>query len=115
MGWSFKPNLKLAAAIAAGAIGYDIVKKASEASLSNSQEFAVPHVRSGNYLDSLTVSVEKGMTVVGPSWIGHIYSDVAYAGFVEFGTSVMAPQAILRRGAEAAGLSIVRARAAFTH
>lgn len=115
MGWSFKPNLKLAAEIAAGAIGYDLVKKAAEKSLSNSQGFAVPHVRTGNYLDSLSMTVEKGMTVVGPSWVGHIYSDVAYAGFVEFGTSVMAPQAILRRGAEAAGLQIISARAGFIH
>ena len=59
----------------------------------------------GHYRDS--IEGQAGITNGGA--VGRVNAKKFTAGWIEFGTSKMAPMAILRRGTESSGLSVGRA------
>lgn len=73
-----------------------MLKEKVDEAVETARDLAEPHVRSAHYQLSLfAASGEEGGFAVG-----RLGNTAAYAGFVEFGTSVMEAQAILRRAAE---------------
>lgn len=102
-----------------GAIGYSaemqaLMQSKADEAVNVARELAAPHVRTGEYRASLhtdsgttsgrarTTGGQFRGTSGGRLAIGRVIADTPYAVFVEFGTSVMEAQAILRRAIEAA-------------
>lgn len=101
-----------------GAIGYSaemqaLMQSKADEAVNVARELAAPHVRTGEYRASLHTdsgtAAGRARTTGGQFRssgnrlaIGRVIADTPYAVFVEFGTSVMEAQAILRRAIEAA-------------
>ena len=102
-----------------GAIGYSpemqaVMQSKADDAANVARQLAAPHVRTGNYRASLhtdsgtqagrarTTGGQFRATSGGRLAIGRLIADGPYAIFVEFGTSVMEAQAILRRAIESA-------------
>jgi HK97 gp10 family phage protein len=110
----FVPNPHGIAAIGYSAEMQAVMQEKADKAANVARELALPHVRSGEYRASIhadsgttsgrarTTGGQFRATSGGRLAIGRVVADTPYAVFVEFGTSVMEAQAILRRATEQA-------------
>ena len=106
----YKPNYHGIAAIGYSKEMQAAMQHKAEEAADTARQLAQPHVRTGDYWRSLHADSGQGRarsslgqfrgTSSGRLAIGRLIADVRYAAFVEFGTSVMEAQAILRRAIE---------------
>lgn len=107
----YKPNYQGIAAIGYSPEMQRAMQAKAEEAANTARQFAQPHVRTGDYLRSIHADSGQGRarnplgqfraTSSSRVAIGRLIADTHYAAFVEFGTSVMEAQAILRRAIEA--------------
>lgn len=96
----FVPNRSCPAKLAVGAEMIVMLHEVAEAGAEEARRIAP--VDTGEYQESIVA--EAG--VEGATARGRVNAHKFTAGWIEFGTSRMAAQAVLRRGAEAAGLKV---------
>ena len=107
----YKPNYRGIAAIGYSKEMQAAMQAKAEEAADTARQLAQPHIRTGDYWRSLHTDSGQGRarnslgqfrgTTSGRVAIGRLIADTHYAAFVEFGTSVMEAQAILRRAIEA--------------
>jgi hypothetical protein len=98
----FVPNPRAIALLGATPEMVLAMKSRAEAGIEESR--AIAPVVTGEYRDGLVA--EAGIEGTPPTAKGRMNAKKFTSGWIEFGTSRMAAQAVLRRGAEAAGLKL---------
>lgn len=98
----FVPNPRAAALLAATPEMVAAMKSRAEAAAEESR--AIAPVVTGEYREGIVA--EAGLDGTPPVAKGRINAHKFTSGWIEFGTSRMAAQAVLRRGAEASGLKL---------
>lgn len=109
-GVKYKPNYHGIAAIGYSKEMQALMQAKAEEAADTARTLAEPHRRTGDYWRSIHADSGQGRarssgglfraTSGSRVAIGRLIADVRYAAFVEFGTSVMEAQAILRRAIE---------------